>query len=234
MPVTDLLNNMRDTIVTLGKTFESLQDQHEKVADVTASTESVAKQVHDIRKQLVKLDEDQERNLNELKDMIQITLIPQIADSLRVHLTDMIRDDVAMKIKDRVATSLRAQFPSGLEDTLVAHRKQLNNVRQSLQNAEARRSNGLIKADQLSEPLLPILRDDGTPSPSMPASLASLFALSDKTLHTLFQDYELHYDPRTPRERMYNRIMQFLGIAFQMVPSPSAKGKAAVPLLTRS
>lgn len=54
-PVSDLLNGMRDTVLALSNTFNNLQNQGAKVAEVGGAVDA-AQQIHAIRKQLVAQD----------------------------------------------------------------------------------------------------------------------------------------------------------------------------------
>jgi len=228
-PVSDLLNGMRDTVLALSNTFDSLQNQSAKVAEV-GGTVDAAQQIHALRKQLVAQDKKQEEQIEDLKALIQEILVQQIAVEMGKHLRDIIREKVVPKVRERVAEQLQRQFPDGVEEQLASHRVQLNLVRQSLQNAESRRMNALIKSNQLTDSLQPLLKADGKPSPHLPPHLAGIFQLPDKSIRALMEDYGIPFLEDDSRERRFNRIMQFLGIAFQMVPTP--KSKHITPLIT--
>lgn len=227
--VQELLNGMKGTVTTLTQTFEALQNQTLRVAEV-GGTVNAAQEVKELGKQLVGLDKRQEDQINELKTLIRDVLVAQIAEQMRVHLREIIRTQVAPRVKVAVAEQLRTQFPEGLEETLESHRKQLNLVKQSLQNAESRRINALIRASELNQPLRPLLMEDGKPSEHLPSTLAGIFSLPPKSVVYLMLDYKIPYVEGEPREKIFNRIMQFLGIGFQMVPTP--KSRSHTPLLT--
>ncbi|KAG8996857.1 hypothetical protein FRB90_012617 [Tulasnella sp. 427] len=213
----DLLDNMKTTVSTLTRTFESLQNQTLKVAEVGGSV-NAAQEVRALGKQR------QEEQIEELKSLIRDVLVAQIADQMRVHLREIIRTQVTPRVKVAVAEQLQNQFPAGLEETLEGHRKQLNLVKQSLQNSESRRINALIRASELNQPLRPLLMENGETSQHLPTTLA------DQSLMSLLDDYKIPHVEGERQEKIYNRLMQFLGIGFQMVPTP--KSRSEIPLLT--
>lgn len=51
-----LLHGMRDTVQALSNTFNSLQNQSAKFAEVGGAVDSAAQQIHALRKQLVAQD----------------------------------------------------------------------------------------------------------------------------------------------------------------------------------
>ncbi|KIO34007.1 hypothetical protein M407DRAFT_240861 [Tulasnella calospora MUT 4182] len=227
--VQELLSGMKGTVATLTQTFEALQSQTLKVAEV-GGTVNAAQEVKALGKHLVGQDKRQEEQIAELKTLIQEVLVAQIAEQMRMHLREIIRTQVAPRVKVAVAEQLQTQFPAGLEDTLDAHRKQLNLVKQCLQNAESRRINALIRASELNQPLRPLLMENGKPSEHLPSTLAGIFSLPPKSVLSLMLDYKIPYVQGESREKIFNRIMQFLGIGFQMVPT--SKSRAETPLLT--
>ncbi|KAG8896773.1 hypothetical protein FRB99_008653, partial [Tulasnella sp. 403] len=174
--IAQLIANMRDTVLTLTQTFDSLHDQNARVASITGI--DPVQQVKAMQKELVELDRKQEEHIIELKVMLREVLVQKIASQLRERLREFVKEQIAPVIKKRVAEELKAQFPPGLREQVQAHNDQLHLVRINLHNAEARRANRLIKANQLHEPLTPILKDDGEPSLYQPPHLSGLFAMS--------------------------------------------------------
>ncbi|KAG9048026.1 hypothetical protein FS837_000914 [Tulasnella sp. UAMH 9824] len=207
--VQELLNGMKGTVSTLTQTFEALQSQTLKVAEV-GGTVNAAQEVKALGKQLVGQDKRQEEQIAELKTLIQDVLVAQIAEQMRMHLREIIRAQVAPRVKVAVAEQIQSQFPAGLEETLDAHRRQLNLVKQCLQNAESRRINALIRASELNQPLRPLLMENGKPSEHLPSTLAGIFSLPPKSVLSLMLDYKIPYVEGEHREKIFNRIMQFL------------------------
>jgi len=100
------------------------------------------------------------------------------------------------------------------------HKQRLEEVHISLQNAEARRANALLRSSHLMDPLQPLLRPTGTISPRFPRDLTALFALDGSAAKALSLEYGLP-DGGDARERNLNRFMQFCGVSYQMVPTTS-------------
>jgi len=231
----ELFNGVRLSVAALTQAFDKLQPTPSPNADPSAPAPTVdpastKQQIHNLRKQLVAQDKTQEEHINKIKALIREVLIDQISDQFRKHLRELVREQVGETVRERVAAQLANQVPTGLAQEMSLHRDQMQVVKQGLHNAEARRTNALIRSTRLSDPLSPLLKEDGFPSTAFPPTLVDLFSMPAPSVHDLMDEYGIHLIEGDPRETNLNKIMQFIGVTLQMVPAPS--WSTAPPLIT--
>ncbi|KZS87193.1 hypothetical protein SISNIDRAFT_419953 [Sistotremastrum niveocremeum HHB9708] len=188
--VGELLEVMKQTLSSLGATFDSLGEQTARVAAIGPAMES-AHQINHLRRQLQVQDRKQEERITELKILLRDVLKEQIIEHLRGHVYAMIREQVAQQVRDQVEFQLREQIPQKLRDQVREHKRQIAEVRKSLHNSEARRANSLLRSNHLLEPLHPLVRSTGEVSEIFPKNLAAIFALGPASARQLCQEYGL-------------------------------------------
>jgi len=222
-------------VVVLTQAFDSLQPPKSPQAINGDSAkpppppDDAVQQITALRRQLVSQDKTQEDHINKIRQLIEQVLMGQISAQLRKHLREMVREKVGKTIRERVAEQLAQRIPSELPQQMGMHREQMRIVKESLHNAEARRNNALIRSNNLSEPLRPLLKADGEPSSIFPATLVDLFALPGPTIQSLMDDFNIHRVEDDPKEAHLNKVMLCFGVTLQMVPAPWAGG---APLVT--
>ncbi|KAF8583814.1 hypothetical protein K439DRAFT_1347694 [Ramaria rubella] len=212
--VEELLTTMKQTLGTLGATFDTLGEQTARIATLGPAMDA-AHQVHRLRKQLQSQDRRHEERIGEIKVLLRDVLKDQIIAHLSTHVHEMIREGVARIVRERVANELLAQIPTHLKEQVYEHKRQIQHVKQSLFNSEARRANALLRSNHLSEPLHPLLRPNGEISSIFPKDLATLFGQNSSSAKQLAADYELTVSEGEPssRERNLNRFMQHIGVS---------------------
>ncbi|KZT41949.1 hypothetical protein SISSUDRAFT_981080 [Sistotremastrum suecicum HHB10207 ss-3] len=172
-----------------------------------------------LRRQLAAQDKRQEDRLEEIKYLLKDVLKEQIIEHLKKQVEAQIADTIAAEVQESVAAELKDHIPASLQDQVMEHKRQLDEVQRALHNSEARRANALLRSTHLQDPLHPLLMSNDEVSPRFPKDLSGLFALDSTTAKALAEDYELP-DVSESRERNLNRLMVFLGVAYQMVWIP--------------
>ncbi|KAF8526060.1 hypothetical protein BU17DRAFT_74400 [Hysterangium stoloniferum] len=217
--VEELLTTMKQTLGTLGATFDTLGEQTARIATLGPAMDA-AHQVHRLRKQLQSQDRKHEERIGEIKSLLRDVLKEQIIAHLSSHVHEMIREGVAKIVKARVATELQGQIPPELREKVEDHRRQLAHVKLSLHNSEARRANALLRSNHLTEPLHPLLKPNGELCAIFPPDLATLFGQNSAKAKQLTQDFGLPVceDEVAAREKNLNKFMQHIGVSFLMVP----------------
>lgn len=217
--VEELLATMKQTLGTLGATFDTLGEQTARIASLGPAMDA-AHQVHRLRKQLLAQDRRHEDRISEIQILLHEVLKDQIIAHLSSHVHEMIREGVMRIIRERVANELVQQIPQHLKEQVEDHKRQIAHVKLSLYNSEARRANALLRSNHLTEPLHPLLRPDGSPCANFPRDLATLFAQNSVAARQLVEDYGLPSSEGEPasREKNLNKFMQHIGVAFLMVP----------------
>ncbi|CAE6508001.1 unnamed protein product [Rhizoctonia solani] len=184
----------------LGTTFDYLGEQTGRVAQLGPAVEA-SHQIHQLRRQVHAQDRKQEERMQEIKSLLQDVLKDQIAEHLRAHVFEMIREKIEEYVADKIAEHLRAhvfemirekieeyvadkvreqlqkQIPDALREQVKDHRRHLAEVKRCLNNSEARRANATLRnhGSAIREPLHPLLMTNGNMSDLWPADLAQLF-----------------------------------------------------------
>jgi len=154
----------------------------------------------------------------------------QIVEHLRGRVYEMVRERVARDVAAQVAQELEEQIPMTLRDEVKDHKRELEEVRRSLHNSEARRANANLRSSNLHEPLRPLLRTNGQPCTIFPRDLASLFGQNSAAARQLVLEYDI--EPSETREANLNKFMAHIGVAFQLIPASSASDSVSIPLLS--
>jgi len=212
--VNDLLMLMKTNLNTLGATFDSLGEQSAKVATLGPALDT-AHQIHQLRRQMRNQEKHQDSRINDIRSLVRDTLKVQIAEHMREQIEEQIKAEIALQVKGEVATQIETHLPIPLAIQAAESQEQLAEVRVSLQNTEARRHNSHLGRTSIEEPLAPLLRTDGTPSPHFPKSLKMLFSYDIDILQDLLKDYELPY--HRVREGSVNRFLSYVGVGFQLI-----------------
>jgi len=217
--IEELLVTMKQTLGTLGATFDTLGEQTARIASLGPAMDA-AHQVHRLRKQLLAQDQRHDERIGEIKVLLQEVLKDQIIAHLSSHVHEMIREGVLRIIRERVANELLLQIPQNVKDQVEEHKRQIAHVQLSLFNSEARRANALLRSNHLTEPLHPLLRPNGQECKTYPRDLATLFAQNSAAARQLVEEYGLPVSEGEPasREKNLNKFMHHIGVAFLMVP----------------
>jgi len=154
--------------------------------------------------------------------MVRDHLKNQITEHMKPQIKEQIQTEITLQVDKQVATQIKDHLPVSLEDQIADSKKQLEEVRQSLHNSEARRANSVLRTPRdLSESLAVVLKADGNKSEFYPADLRSLFSYDLNTAKSLVKDYGLIQSEI--RETNLNRFMSHIGIPFSLIAIPSVK-----------
>ncbi|KAG8882087.1 hypothetical protein FRB97_008757 [Tulasnella sp. 331] len=216
----ELIKGVRHSVVELTQAFENLPAGQgpNNVTTTLSKTqrtpvpEDSTKQLHALRKQLVAQDKTQDSHIMKIKELIRQVLMAQITDQLRKHLREMIREQLGQTIRERVAAQIVGEVPPELSQRMGVHRQQMHDVKHRLHNAEARRTNAMIRSTHLSDPLVPLLKENGDSCAVFPATLVELFALPVPEVHALLDQYAVPRVEEDPREVDLNKFMQYIGV----------------------
>ncbi|KZS88291.1 hypothetical protein SISNIDRAFT_532261 [Sistotremastrum niveocremeum HHB9708] len=222
--IKELLSMMKTTLGTLGTTFQTLNEQSEKVNLLSPAADSTH-QIQSLRRQMRAQDKKQDARINEVKHMVKEVLKDQIADHMRTQIEEQIRAEIALQVRQQVAEQLGNHLPVPLEVQAEESRKQLFEVKHSLVNSEARRSNSVLRANNIDDPLAHVYKPDGTKSDHFPPDLKTLFAYDADKARSLVQDFGL--PEHEVREKNLNRFMAHIGIPFHLIPVPMLENGSA-------
>jgi len=217
----DLVGTMKGTLDHLGGVFDSLGEHTARVASLAPAMQA-AHQIKQLKRQLTVQDTRQEERVQNLKVLLRDVLKAQIGDHLRYHVHMIIQEKVKERVAQHVENELNKQFPPTLREQVVRHKRQLQGVKRSLWDSNARRQNALIKDHQLTEELHPLLMESGGVSSLFPKTLGDMFSLTGEDAKQLCIDYDLPPVENVPSEREdnLNAFMHHVGTQFHLQPPP--------------
>lgn len=218
--VQEILGTMKGALAALGMTFDSLGEQTSRVAALGPVLEN-ANQINALRKHIQQQDIRQEQKIEEIKALLKDVLQHEIVDHLRYKVAEHINNVIEEQVRAQVEYQLTYHIPETLQEQVSDQKRQLDEVKRALHNSESRRRNALLRSNHLNEPLRPLYMSNGEVSVSFPKDLPALFALDGQTARQLLADYGLT-DFGDSREKNLNKLMQFCGVAYQMVPTNAA------------
>jgi len=181
----------------------------------------MARDIDDLRTQLMNHDRMQKEGIQEIKLIlkhVESELVPQL---LKKQAEEDIEREIDQLVAEQVALCLKDHIPQELQDEVAEQQRILEEVRKELHNSESRRSNAALRTDHGDDTLQVIYKADGTIPTAYPPNLQALFDMDAPTSRALMLEYELR-DGSESRERNLNRLMQFLGVKYQMVRDGSA------------
>jgi len=217
--IRELLDTMKGTLGALGQTFDTLNEQSNKVSTLGPTMHDTAQQIITLRRQIRAQDKKQDVRIQEVKRMVRDQLKIQIAESMKAQIQYQIKTEVAHQVAEQVASEIKDHLPVSLEDQITDSKKQFGDVKFSLINSEARRTNSVLRVPRdLGEPLAPVLKPNSTKSNFFPADLRTLFSYDLHMAQALVRDFEL---PQSDvREINLNKFMSHIGIQFSLVVVP--------------
>lgn len=134
---------------------------------------------------------DSEPTFKEIKSRLRDQIRQQVAISVKSRAPDWIRDEVSRQVKEQVDIQIMEHLPETLQQQANESKRQLNEMRISLQNSESRLANSFIQLTNPNDPLAPILTSEGKTSPLYPPNTRCLFGYDLESAKGLNKDYEL-------------------------------------------
>ncbi|KAI0715855.1 hypothetical protein C8Q72DRAFT_891686 [Fomitopsis betulina] len=250
--VDDLLSTMKQTLSTLGNTFEALGKQTVTVASISPRV-AAARELQRTGEQLRERQRRQEARLDALKQALVTNVKDQREIWLDKKADELVAEIVSKEVPSRVNQQLTTLVSGDIKQQLIDYKRRILEVKVDLHNSEARRKNdlilGLTPASQPLTPLLPPLPAGKTDLPKPPAlfpkTVGSLFQLDAPKLSMLLKEYGITEivaaSPPSPggtaREENLNRFMSFIGVGLFIPPlSPTKENSASglrSPVVTR-
>jgi len=215
--VHDLMTLMKQTMDTLGGTFDALNQTSARVQELQQepALDSV-QQISDLRKQLVKKDRRQDEKMKEIDQLLREVLQHEIVEHLKDQITLQIEDIIEKEVQEQVKLQLGHHIPPKLQESVANQKKQLDEVQYAMKNSEARRANGQLRSNNLHGPMHRLIPMSGAVSDHFPKDMSDLINMNADTVVELLKHYDL--PPGESREDNLNRFMRFCNIGYQVVP----------------
>ncbi|CAK5266098.1 unnamed protein product [Mycena citricolor] len=126
---------------------------------------------------------------------IDETLSVEVLETMNKQADEAIASIVDQLVDEQVAACLATHIPQELQDQVAEQQKELEELHRDLHNSESRRANAALRTSHEDDSLNTILKQDCT---------------------DLMTEYEIPLVSDS-REWNLNRLMQFLGVKYQMV-----------------
>ncbi|KAK7057644.1 ATP-binding cassette transporter [Favolaschia claudopus] len=216
-----LTSSMKSMLESLDQTLEELHGQTMQIA-LLGDESQIAQDIKSLRAQLRDHELRQKNGIEEIKLILKNVESEVVPEYLKSRVAEEVALGIEQLIAEQVATCLKEHIPQDLqEEVTVQQVKILEEVRKDLHNSENRRGNAALRRDRADDNLQVIYKEDGTVPAAYPSSLQALFDMDAATSRALMEEYGMP-DASDSRERNLNRLMQFLGVRYQMVREGSA------------
>ncbi|KAG8680314.1 hypothetical protein FRC08_016390, partial [Ceratobasidium sp. 394] len=215
--INNLVNGFTTTLESLDQSLKMLMANSKEVEALGPPPDPAA-QIHKLRLQLRAQDKKQDQRIADIKHIVKDVLKEQIADHMRAQIQEQIRVELAQQIHEAVIEQMPEHLPVSLQEQADESKRQLIEVRHSLLNSEARRSNATLRSTNLDDPLAPVVKTNGEESALAPETLRQLFSYDSAQARALVRDYGLR--EHDVRERNLNRFMAHIGVQFNLIPIP--------------
>ncbi|KAL5638186.1 hypothetical protein ACGC1H_005027 [Rhizoctonia solani] len=215
--INNLVNGFTATLEQLDSNLKALA-LHAKEVDALGPPPDSAAQIHKLRLQLRAQDKKQEARIADIKHIVKDVLKEQIAEHMRPQIQEQIRLELTRQVREAVQEQITEHLPVSLQDQADESKRQLIEVRNSLLNSEARRSNATLRSTNLDDTLAPVVKANGEESALSPQTLRQLFSYDSAQARALVRDYGLR--EHDVRERNLNRFMAHIGVQFNLIPIP--------------
>ncbi|KDR75722.1 hypothetical protein GALMADRAFT_140335 [Galerina marginata CBS 339.88] len=200
-----ILAEISNTMNELNGAFTMLNDCTDKFIGFPSQYETTQQEVEACSRKIDEHKRSTEEILSEIKSKLNEDINQEVATSVRSRMADMLRDEVGRQVKEQVDEQIKEHLPESLQQQADESKRQLEEIRISLQNSEARMANSFIQTNNLFDPLSPILTSKGEKSPYYPTNARCLFGYDLESAKGLNKDYEL-----TESDDLQMNFKQFL------------------------
>lgn len=215
--VHELMAVMKQTMDSLGGTFDALNQTSARVQELQNEPAlDAVKQISDLRKQLVKKDRRQEEKMQDIEHLLREVLQHEIVEHLKGQIQNQIEDIIEAEVEEQVKLQLGFHIPPKLQESVAAHKRQLDEVQYAMRNSEARRANGQLRSNNLHGPMQTLMAPSGLVSDHFPKDMSELLTMDAETVAALIAHYDIAASDN--REENMNRFMRFCNIGYQVVP----------------
>ncbi|KAF7351017.1 ATP-binding cassette transporter [Mycena sanguinolenta] len=215
-----LVRTTKSALEALDDTLGELHGQTTQIA-LLGGEPQIARDIENLRTQLMDHERRYREGIEEIKLLLKHVESEVVPELLKKQAEEDIAREIDQLVAEQVAICLKDHIPQELQDEVAEQQRILEEVRRELHNSESRRSNARLRTDHGDDSLQTIYKADGTIPAAYPANLQALFDMDGLTSRALMEEYELRHASES-RERNLNRLMQFLGVKYQMVRDGSA------------
>ncbi|KAF7315175.1 hypothetical protein MIND_00031900 [Mycena indigotica] len=209
----NVIEEIKLSLSAVGTTFETL---NEKSAGLAACVPDVLPEIQSLRKQIREEHKKSQQEIQQFKREARDEVKERIAANLKEDLLEFIRKEITTQVESEVNVQLQQLFPISLKQQSVNNKAQLREAKTSLSNSAARKKNAQLRINDLDEPMMPVLKADGTRSTLFPADLRALLDYGVEDVRGLVRDLGLSEDAQNKLVNI-NTFLGHVGVMFELV-----------------
>ncbi|KIO19543.1 hypothetical protein M407DRAFT_30825, partial [Tulasnella calospora MUT 4182] len=122
--VRDVLASMRETLETLGVTFDTLDNAGKRVAGLGADFDHSA-QIGSLKRHMLSGDTKHQQKIDEIKLLLKDSLKEDVVPYVNTVISSDIDHQLDEMIQGLVAEEIARQIPQSLRDQIMEHKRHL-------------------------------------------------------------------------------------------------------------
>ncbi|KAJ7594965.1 hypothetical protein C8J56DRAFT_453530 [Mycena floridula] len=188
----DVVDSMTATLDGIEQNFVTLSVQSTLLKAISPTTGQTAIDLEDLRKRVRLNGKQQKKDIAEVKRAIREDIKKEIMTILDPEIRELIKAEVCRQVAAQVEEQMIEHIPVPLRQQKLENQQQLEEVKVSYKNSEARRRNSRIEfATGQNEALNIVMNCQGQRSELYPYDLRSLCTYKLEDLNSLLIDHEL-------------------------------------------
>ncbi|EAU91474.2 hypothetical protein CC1G_01963 [Coprinopsis cinerea okayama7 len=164
--------SIKQALANLSTTIGELEEQSSRMQELGVDIK-VHEQIDLLRVEVEKQIARQKADLETVEQTLAVKVKAALTELIKERMRESVRETISKLVQDKVHGELMAQIPGELREKLIAHHRQIEEVKSSIHNSEARRYNASLQSASLEVPLRPLLRPLPTPEQSPYPNLAT-------------------------------------------------------------
>ncbi|KAF9526643.1 hypothetical protein CPB83DRAFT_857554 [Crepidotus variabilis] len=185
--MSDVSNSLQDMMIAFS-VFNDCSDRYSKLPSRYPTFDG---DVEGLRCDIVQEQEYEESIFEELRNGCRALAEQAVVDCVKIEMPDLVRDAVINQVREEVDEQIGDHMPVSLKEQAVESKRQLEEIRVSLHNSEARINNSFIQISNLYDSLESVLTPDGSESPLYPPNVKSLLGYDLDSARSLNKDFGL-------------------------------------------
>ncbi|CDO75528.1 hypothetical protein BN946_scf184871.g9 [Trametes cinnabarina] len=210
-------------------TLHLLTEDGQKITQLGPTLPAASEKIISIGAQVDDHDAKRDARVHDLQKKIQRDHKQRALEAMKEHFKGQTRAEIKRQVKGEMDGQMYpAHLPKPLKDQVAEGAAQVVALKAALHNSQARRANATITDKDMSLPLTPIQRPDGSISAVFPAHLNALLAYDEARTQQVLADYGLA-DPRlTDHVLNVNRFMAYIGVVGVSLMTPILGGSSVL------
>ncbi|KAH6914324.1 hypothetical protein BKA70DRAFT_1261076 [Coprinopsis sp. MPI-PUGE-AT-0042] len=164
--------SIKQALASLSSTMETLEVQSERMQQMGADIK-IHGQIELLRTEVEEQVNRQKSELANIEQMLREKVKEALAEHIKASMRATVRETIRRMVEGRVHDELITQVPEKLREGLLTQQRQIEEVKATIHNSEARRYNSSLNSASGNVPLRPLLRPLPTPEQSPVPNLST-------------------------------------------------------------